>query len=141
MIERFVEYYYTIDDNAPFKGYRGSEGILERLSEETAMKSRINYHDDLMKDLKNSKTALAYLNAALKDKYPEVFLLALRDVAQAWGGMTKLARLSKRPRVSLYKILSKQGNPEIQSLDNILRAMGLRLAVMPEKHSHLKKAA
>ena len=105
------------------------------------MKTRINYHDDLMRDLKDSKTALAYLNAALKDGEPQVFLLALRDVAEAWGGMTKLSRLSKSPRVSLYKILSKHGNPEIQSLDNVLRAMGLRLAVTPDKYSRLKEAA
>ena len=100
------------------------------------MKTSVNYYDDLMRDLKNSRAALAYLNAALEDRNPHVFLLALRDVTQAWGGMTKLSRLSKRPRISLYKILSKRGNPEIQSLDNILRAMKFRLAVMPEKHSN-----
>ena len=105
------------------------------------MKTRVNYYDDLTRDLKNSRAALAYLNAALEDRDTRVFLLALRDVAQAWGGMTKLSRLSKRPRISLYKILSKRGNPKIQSLDNILRVMNFRLAVMPEKHSHFKKAA
>ena len=105
------------------------------------MRTRVNYHDDLMRDLKNSKIALAYLNEALEGRNPQEFLLALRDVAQAWGGMTKLSHLSKSPRVSLYKILSKHGNPEIQSLDNVLRAMGLRLAVTSDKHSSFKKAA
>ncbi len=105
------------------------------------MKTNIHYHDDLMKDLKNPQIALVYLNESLTDRDPHVFLLALRDVAESWGGMTKLARLSKNSRVSLYRILSKQGNPEIQSLDNILKAMGFRLAVMPDRHSTLKKAA
>jgi probable addiction module antidote protein len=39
-----------------------------------------------------------------------VFLLALRNVAEA-RGMTKLAARSKLNRESLYKMLSKRGNP------------------------------
>jgi len=105
------------------------------------MKKKVRYHDDLMRDLRNPKAALEYLNAALEDPDENVFLLALRDVAEAWGGMTKLSRLSKSPRVSLYKILSKRGNPEIQSLTNILRTMGFRLAVTSKEHPHLKRAA
>lgn len=95
------------------------------------MKKQPTYHSDLMRDLADHKAAVEYLNAAFEDKDYNVFLLALRDVAEAWGGMSKLSRKSKIPRISLYKMLSKRGNPEIHSLHLLLRSLGMRLAVLP----------
>jgi probable addiction module antidote protein len=46
--------------------------------------------------------------------------------------MTALAEKSKLSRESLYRTLSSRGNPEIKSLNAILHAMGLRLAVETE---------
>lgn len=105
------------------------------------MKKSNNYEDSLIKALKSPKEAMAYLNAALEEGDRDTFLLALRDVADAHGGMSKLARQTHLDRVSLYKILSKNGNPEINSLENILEAMGFRLAVMENKPLKFKKAA
>ena len=102
------------------------------------MKRKPTYHSDLMRDLKDPKTAIGYLNAALEDSDRRVFLLALRHVAEAWGGMTKISRATKIPRITLYKILSKQGNPEIQNLDNLLKAFKMRLLIAP---IHLLKRA
>jgi len=62
-----------------------------------------------------------------------VFLLALRNVAEAKGGMAVLAEKANLSRESLYRMLSKRGNPEIKSLFSLLHAMGLRLAVEPEE--------
>ena len=45
-----------------------------------------NYQEELIEDLKDPSEAANYLNAALEDADPEVFLLALRDVAEAHGG-------------------------------------------------------
>ncbi|OGR87142.1 MAG: hypothetical protein A3A86_01895 [Elusimicrobia bacterium RIFCSPLOWO2_01_FULL_60_11] len=103
--------------------------------------SSITYHDDLMRDLKNPTTAIGYLNLAMEDSDRRVFLLALRDVAESWGGMTTISKISKIPRITLYKILSKKGNPEIQTLDAILHALGFRLSVMPLKPRKLRRAA
>lgn len=100
-----------------------------------------NYRDDLMKDLKNLKTALNYLNAAYEDEDPNVFLLAIKDVADAWGGMTKLSRTAKIPRITLYRMLSKRGNPGFGILANLLRTLGLKFMIVEEKHSGLKHAA
>jgi probable addiction module antidote protein len=61
-----------------------------------------------------SQESGAYLNAALDDGDPKVFLLALRNVAVARGGMVKIARTCKLNRESLYRMLSKQGNPSLQ---------------------------
>jgi probable addiction module antidote protein len=65
----------------------------------------------------------------LDDDDPRVFLLALRDVAEAHGGMTKIARTCKLNRESLYRMLSKKGNPSLESLSKLLSGMGFRLAI------------
>lgn len=98
------------------------------------------YHDGFIKALKDSKEAAEYLNAALGEGDEEMFLVALRNVAEAHGGMVKLSRLAKLNRANLYRILSKKGNPEIQTLVDILGTLGLRLAVAPKSKHSLRAA-
>lgn len=62
---------------------------------------------------KSPKYALDYLNTCLEDPDPGLFLLALRDVARAYGGMTKLAQKSSLNREALYHALGKRGNPTL----------------------------
>jgi probable addiction module antidote protein len=88
-----------------------------------------DYKDGLWADLQDPEFAVAYLNAALEENAPEVFLLHLRDVVEAWGGLGKLAADTQLAREALYRMLSTQGNPQLASLDKILHALGLRLAV------------
>ena len=88
-----------------------------------------DYNTSLYEDLQDPEFAVAYLNAALEDGSQDVFLLHLRDVAEAWGGMGKLASETHLAREALYRMLSDSGNPQLSSLDKILQAMGLRLAV------------
>ena len=94
------------------------------------------YHPELIKALRRDPgEALEYLNAALEDGDPEVFLMALRDVAEAQGGVAQLAEAANLNRESLYRMLSNRGNPEFRSLDALLHALGFRLAVAAEdKH-------
>jgi len=88
------------------------------------------YQDYLIKALADPLEAAGYLNAALEDGDKELFLLALRNVAEArLGGMSKLAAASGLNRESLYRMLSGKGNPELRSLDRLLHALGLKLAV------------
>jgi probable addiction module antidote protein len=94
-----------------------------------------SYQEELTEDLKDPSEAAEYLNAALEDEDPEVFLTALRDVAEAHGGMTRLSKRTKLNRENLYKMLSKKGNPELHSLGILLEALGLRLAVEAKKAS------
>jgi len=89
----------------------------------------IPYESYLIESLKDPKEAEAYLNAVLDEGDPKLFLLALRDVAEARGGLGKIARSCKLNRESLYRMLSKQGNPSLQSLGKLLASMGFRLAV------------
>jgi probable addiction module antidote protein len=91
-----------------------------------------SYQKDLIESLKDPCEAAAYLNAAIEEGDRAVFLLALRNVAEARGGMTALAEKANLSRESLYKMLSTKGNPEIKSLYTLLHAMGLRLAIEAE---------
>jgi len=93
------------------------------------------YQPELLKALADPDEAEAYLNAALEDEDWEAFLLALRNVAEAQGGIAQLADRAKLNRESLYRMLSEHGNPELRSLDAVLHALGFRLAVAQE-HVH-----
>jgi probable addiction module antidote protein len=105
------------------------------------MKAAVSYHDDLIEDLrKNPREAITYLNVALEDGDKEVFLLALKNVLEAYGGMTKISRSTKLHRVSLYKMFSKKGNPGIDSVIAVLNALGIQLQVA-EKKTRRRKAA
>jgi probable addiction module antidote protein len=95
------------------------------------MSKSIDYHDYLIESLKDSKEAAGYLNAALEDNDIEGFLEALRNVVEAQGGMTQLAKKTTKGRNSLYKTVSKSGNPYLRNTNDILHALGFQLAVMP----------
>ena len=95
------------------------------------MKSWTSYQDDLLKFLKDPKAASAYLNAALEAGDKRAFLLALRNVLEAQGGMTEVSRRTKMNRVSLYKMLSKNGNPGFENILILLRTVGIRFKVIP----------
>ena len=88
-----------------------------------------NYQEQLLEDLKNEAEAAAYLDAALEDDDPRIFLVALRNVALAQGGIQALAGKTNLHRVNLNRMLSEKGNPELQSLASIFRQMGFRLRV------------
>lgn len=88
-----------------------------------------DYKTDLLASLQDIDEAKEYLNAALEDENPEVFLLALRDVVEANSSMSKLAVSTNRNRESLYKTLSQKGNPQLTSIRSILNELGFKLAV------------
>ncbi len=63
------------------------------------------------------------------DGNTEALLLAFRHVTLARGGIAELANKTKLSRESLYKTLSKKGNPKLQTLGKILRALGFSLKI------------
>ena len=89
-----------------------------------------DYRETLLMDLQNTAEAASYLNAALEDS-EEMFLLALRDVAEA-KQMAKVAEAAGIARESIYRMLTDKGNPTYSSLVGILRAIGLKLTIEPE---------
>ena len=83
----------------------------------------------LLKQLKDHKKAAAYLNEALQDSDIRVFLLALRAVSEAQGGMSRLARQSELNRENLDRTLSLKGNPRFFNLLTVLKAFNLELTI------------
>jgi len=74
--------------------------------------------------------ATEYLKAAMEDTdEPEVLLIALRRVAEARGGVAKIAKAAGVERESLYRALSPRGNPRWSTLVAVTRAMGVKLTV------------
>lgn len=92
-----------------------------------------NYEETLLERLSDRDYALEYLNAVLADEGADPtgnFLAALRLVAKAQGlTITQLAHDADLGRQALYRSLSKQGNPELETLTRVLRELGFRLAV------------
>ncbi|OGR85078.1 MAG: hypothetical protein A2901_02250 [Elusimicrobia bacterium RIFCSPLOWO2_01_FULL_54_10] len=93
------------------------------------------YEDFLDKQLKSPRACVSYLNAALDQDDDEAFLLALRDVARAQGGLSRLSQMAKIHRVTLHRMMSRHGNPLLHNVTSILHVMGLKLTVTPE-HAH-----
>lgn len=93
-----------------------------------------SYYEGLLQRLEDAEQATAYLNAALEDGDQAVFLLALHDVAEAHG-ISKLAQEAQLNRENLYRMLSREGNPQLTSLIALLKSMGLRLSIEMEPTS------
>jgi probable addiction module antidote protein len=85
-------------------------------------------HDEYMiRELRKNPTfAVEYLKVALDDtEEPAVLLLALRRIAEARGGIAKVARAAGIERESLYRALSARGNPRLSTLVAVTKAVGV----------------
>jgi probable addiction module antidote protein len=100
------------------------------------MKASRPFQETKLKALTDTKMAALYLEESLKEGDMDAFKIALQDVAKVKLGMTGLANETELSRETLYTILSEKGNPRLDTLDKILRALGFKLAVQivkPEK--------
>ena len=101
------------------------------MNEKQALKHTVRYDEGPLKALKDPKEARAYLEVALDEceasGESEGLLLALRDVAQAQGGVGALANRSGLNREHLYRVLSSRSKPKIDNLMAIISALGFRL--------------
>ncbi len=91
------------------------------------------FKDLHIEQLRDPEDAKIYLSVALedyeKDDDIEAFLLAVRDVAEAQGGMSKLANRVDLTREGLYKALSENGNPQLNTMGKILHGLGFRFSI------------
>lgn len=97
------------------------------------MSKSIKFKKYLIDSLKDPREASAYLNVALeefeKDGDVKAFLLTLRDVTEAQGGLSELALKTKLNRQNLYRVMSGNGNPRISTLGGILNSLGFSLSI------------
>lgn len=70
------------------------------------------------------QAATAFLNGE-----PHVARVILRDLVNAWVGFEALAAETNKPSMSLYRMLSKNGNPSMDNLAAIFGAVRKRLGV------------
>ena len=70
----------------------------------------------------------AYLDAYLEDGTPEELLRAVNTIARS-RGMSELARQTGISREALYRAFSENGNPTLDTLLRVMKALGVRLAV------------
>jgi probable addiction module antidote protein len=91
------------------------------------------FHEDLIESLKDPKERAAYLSAAIEDGDNRVLLQAFRDVAEACGGVGKLASRTSLARESLYRTLSGKGNPTLDTLQKISHELGVKMTFQPER--------
>jgi len=103
-----------------------------------------SYHEWEVEELRRDREfAVEYLKAAMEalDNPEERAggLIALRAVAEAYGGLGAVAAQAGISRESLYRALSAKGNPTLKTLVAVLKSVGLRLSVTPEKPARARK--
>jgi probable addiction module antidote protein len=81
--------------------------------------------------LDNDEVIAEYLTAAVEDLNPDVFLAALGDVAKA-RGMAQIAKDAGLGRESLYKALGAGAHPRYETVNAVLRALGVKFNVVPD---------
>ncbi len=98
-------------------------------------KASISHDEAMIRQLREDPDfAAEYLRAALEDEdEPRVLLVALRRIAEARGGIAKVAKAARVERESLYRALSAHGNPRLSTLAAVTKAMGLKLTVEAEQ--------
>jgi probable addiction module antidote protein len=97
------------------------------------MRASRPFRETLLKQLEDPANAALYLEEALAAGDTEAFKLALRNVAEArLGGMSALSRRTDLNREALYRSLSAEGNPTLDTLIKVLRALGLRMSIAVE---------
>ncbi len=107
------------------------------MSKAKILKNTASYHDELIESLKNSKEADLYLRIAMEeyqeDGDADTLLVALRNIAEARGGVGELAKKTHLNRQNLYHILSEKGNPTLDTFGLILKGLGYKLSITPDK--------
>lgn len=111
----------------------------------SSRKPYVEYKDWMDDYLSDPEEARAYLDVAIEeyeeDGDLEAFLLALRNVADAQGGLGELAKRTGLNREHLYRALSEEGNPQLSTVDKILHGLGFRLSVELIDSDQVRRAA
>ncbi len=89
-----------------------------------------SYRSSLIKALEDPKEAAAYFDAILEEcktcdeeEAQKLILLALKNIAEAQGGLSILAKKTGLGRESLYKTLSPKGNPRLSTVLSVTHAL------------------
>jgi probable addiction module antidote protein len=104
-------------------------------------KNAVSHHDAEVAELRaDHELAAEYLKVAMEaldDPNDRAGgLVALRTIAEAYGGLGAVAAEAGISRESLYRALSPKGNPTLKTLLAVLKSVGMRLSVESVHHAH-----
>lgn len=109
------------------------------MNKEILSKNTVSYRDEFIDSLKDPNEAYVYLQVAIEeyqeDNDTQALLVALRNIADAQGGMTELARKTHLNRQNLYSILSVKGNPRLDTFGLVLKGLGFKLTIEQNKRA------
>ena len=115
----------TRDDNMTTS--RRQSGTGRRIR---APRVRTTGHTDYVRRwLADDNNAVALLDAAFTGGDEGDIMYALREVAMAKEGVAGVAEATGLSRETLYRTLSRSGNPRLSTLLAVMRAAGVRLKV------------
>lgn len=83
---------------------------------------------DVVDYLDSPEEIASYLETAFEDGDPAIIRRALSNAARA-RGMTALAEETGIGRDTLYKALGEDGNPTLDTLIKVIKALGVKLSV------------
>lgn len=89
---------------------------------------------DAVQYLDSEEMMAAYLEAAMEDQNPDVFLAALADVAKA-RGIAQLAKDTGLGRESLYKSLAPGAKPRFETIMKITKSLGIPLRIQASRQA------
>ena len=94
-----------------------------------------DYQTDLLKRLANAEYAAQYLKVAfdeaLNDGNKSAFLLALKNVIDANGGIQALENEAKISHQHLSQMLNEEKNTTLETLTSVLSAVGMTIDFKP----------
>ena len=91
--------------------------------------------------LKTEKDIEDYINVVLEEGDYKFLPVALADIARARKAMTSAAKAAGVTRTNLYQSLSEDGNPAFETIAEVARSLGYRLALVPISKPPAKKTA
>jgi len=91
-------------------------------------------YDEVAKRIYKDDPQLAanVLNSCLEDGAIDEFLIALKQITKAYGGISNIAKAGGLHEKTLYKSLAQDGNPTIKTLLAVTNAMNMRLTFTPK---------
>lgn len=84
---------------------------------------------DPIDNLTTPESERAYLEAAFEDGDPQLIAAAIGDVARA-RGMSQIAKDAGLTRDAMYKSFRREGNPTLETMTSVLKALGLKLSAV-----------
>jgi len=99
----------------------------------TINKKLLSWDTYMDQSLQDDCEAIAYLEVALEeyqsDGDTKSLMRAIQRVAEAKGGISKLAEVTKLNRQNLYRIFANKTSPRFDTLSKILRALGFTISI------------